>query len=36
MNIQDRIVKIIIVIQEANLGLTRQQLQNILTGQVTM
>lgn len=35
MNIQDRIVKIIIVIQEANLGLTRQQLQNILTGQAT-
>lgn len=35
MNIQDRIVKIIIVIQEAGVGLTRTQLQNILTGQAT-
>lgn len=35
MNIQDRIVKTIIVIQEAGQGLTREQLQNILTGKDT-
>ena len=33
MNIQNHIVKIIIVIQEAGIGLTRNQLQDILTGQ---
>ena len=32
MNIQDKIVKSIIVIQEAGQGLTREQLQNILVG----
>ena len=35
MNIQDRIVKSIIVIQEAGQGLTREQLQNILVGKET-
>lgn len=35
MNIQDRIVKSIIVIQEAGQGLTREQLQNILAGKET-
>ena len=35
MNIQDRIVKAIIVIAEAGLGLTREQLQNILVGKST-
>ncbi len=32
MNIQNHIVKAIIVIQEAGIGLTRKQLQDILTG----
>lgn len=32
MNIQDRIVKALTVIQEAGQGLTREQLQNILVG----
>ncbi len=35
MNIQDRIVKTIIVIQEAGQGLTREQLQAILLGNET-
>lgn len=35
MNIQDKIVKSIIVIQEAGQGLTREQLQNILAGKET-
>lgn len=35
MNIQDRIVKTIIVIQEAGQGLTRELLQNILVGKET-
>ena len=35
MNIQDRIVKVITVIQEAGVGLDRGQLQNILIGQAT-
>lgn len=35
MNIQDKIVKSIIVIQEAGQGLTREQLQNILVGKET-
>jgi ATP-dependent DNA helicase RecQ len=35
MNIQDRIVKVIIVITEAGQGLTREQLQNILVGKST-
>jgi superfamily II DNA helicase RecQ len=35
MNIQDKIVKSIIVIQEAGQGLTREQLHNILAGKET-
>lgn len=35
MNIQDRIVKILTIIQEAGQGLTREQLQNILLGNET-
>lgn len=35
MNIQDRIVKTIIVLQEAGQGLTRELLQNILIGKET-
>ena len=35
MNIQDRIVKTIIVIKEAGQGLTREQIQSILLGNET-
>lgn len=35
MNIQDRILKAIIVLQEAGQGLTREQLQSILVGKET-
>ena len=35
MNIQDKVVKAIIVIQEAGQGLTREQLQAILLGNAT-
>ena len=35
MNIQDKLIKIITIIQEAGQGLTREQLQNILVGTPT-